>query len=265
MDLSIVIVEYRCLDHVQQCLNSIYRYIHGINYEIKISSNSCYDEAMQRKLHYEFDNVEWIFNKKNVGYARGVNSGIEQCKGNCIFVFNPDIQLLDKEITHALKYLERNTDIGIIGPKITDSNSRIQDSCRSFITPYAFAARCITRFSRKIDSEILDERNYGETRNVDWVSGACMLVKRNAISKVGLMDGRYFMYIEDMDWCKRFWDSGFRVVYWPKMKVHHNPSRASSVALAKIRPNKLMWIHFISYLKFFWKYFPRSLYFNNKK
>lgn len=261
MDLSFIIVEYNCLGKLRDCLKSILQKTRKIDCEIIVSSNSCYDKTEQAKSVSRFPEVRWFFNKRNLGYAKAVNVGLMNSMCKYSLIVNPDIELMDGNVHSALEYFENNPDIGIIGPQIVNGECEIQDSCRTFITPYMFASRCIKRFVRKIDHAILDGRDLNILGDVDWVSGACMLVKREAVEKVGFMDERYFMYIEDMDWCKRFWDSGFRVVYWPHMKVRHDLSRESSVALTKGRPNRLMLTHFVSYLKFFWKYFPKSCYF----
>jgi len=231
--------------------------VNDLKFEIIISSNSNYNNIKKEDLRNEFPFVRWIFNRKNLGFARAVNIGIKNSEGNYLMLINPDAYLLDNIISQLLQYMEENTDIGILGPRLIDNEGRIQDSFRDFITPNRFFWRVMKRLLQKKDREILEKKDYNSVQTTDWISGACMVVRKKAVEQVGLMDERYFLYIEDMDWCRRFWDKGFKIVYWPYMEVCHNSPRYSSFSLSKRRPNKFMWIHFISYMKFFWKFFPR--------
>ncbi|NIS70424.1 MAG: glycosyltransferase [Proteobacteria bacterium] len=252
-DISFIIVEYYCIEDLRNCIISIEEKCAEISHEIIVSSNSVYSSQKKAYLLDEFSGVKWIFNGKNEGFAKAANRGIKESSAKYLLLLNPDTRLIDNRISQMLKYGENNPDIGIIGPKLIDINGNVQDSCRPFITPYMFASRVVDRFSHKINEEILDLTDYNRIQCVDWVSGACMFVRRKGIEKVGLMDERYFLYMEDMDWCRRFWKSGFKVVYWPNMVVRHDASRRSSTSISRRRINKTAWIHFSSYFKYLLK------------
>ena len=266
MNLSIIIVEYYCLEDLRRCLNSIFENITGTDYEIIVPSNSNYTKGEQEKLKKAYSFVKWVFTGKNLGFAKSVNIGIQISCGKYLLILNPDTILLDNNISLFLQYIENNSGVGIIAPMLVNTDGEIQDSYRSFITPFLFISRVISRFVHKTGKQILDKRDYDSIQTADWVSGACMLVRREAIEKVGVMDERYFLYMEDMDWCKRFWDNDLKVVYWPRMVIQHDATRGSSVAFSKGILDKYARIHFISYLKYFWKFFPKSLFsYSNKR
>ena len=98
----------------------------------------------------------------------------------------------------------------------------------------------------------MENTDYSKAQQVDWVSGGCLLGRRSSIDETGLMDERYFMYMEDMDWCKRFWQKGFEVWYLPEWKIEHIGGKASTKKFSIT--NKLMWIHMISYCKYYFKW-----------
>ena len=255
--LSIIIVEYYCIEKLDTCVSSIEKHLKEINYEIIVVSNSKYNTLFRSKILNKFPNVKWIFNEKNLGYAKAVNRGIRASEGTYILILNPDAMVLDKNIIKAIQYLEKNQEVGLLGLKIINSKGVIEESFRSFMTPKVLMKRI---FKRLIKKEFSFAKNIIEgPLEVDWVSGACMLTSREKIEIVGLMDERYFMYIEDMDWCREFWKKGFKVVYWPFGTIMHDASRRSSTDFyKKIFFSKYVIIHFVSYIKYLIKYFPES-------
>jgi len=255
MDLSIIIAEYFSLEELQECLSCIYRNVQGLNYEIVVSSNSCYEKTQQEKLQNEFSHVIWIFNEKNLGFAKAINLGIMKSSGNCVLIMNVDVRLLDNNIIIAYRYLMENPQVGVIGPKIIDNDGNLQDSCRKFMTPTDFFARIIKRAFLRKDVLLNAQFNYNITQPVDWVIGAFMMVKRDAIEKVGLLDEGCFLYVEDMDWCKRFWDCGLKVVYYPNLVVEYKGDRKSILPLISQKfINKYSIYHLKSYLRFLRKH-----------
>jgi GT2 family glycosyltransferase len=112
--------------------------------------------------------------------------------------------------------------------------------------------RIVLRIVKPRSENILEKKDYSKTHYVGWVSGACMLVRKAAIDDVGLMDERYFMYAEDMDWCRNFQNYNWRVCYLPDWKVEHNAGRGSSSRFGL--SNKLMWIHISSLCKYYAKW-----------
>jgi GT2 family glycosyltransferase len=209
--------------------------------------NSSYPEAEQKNIKRLLGGCTIVF-QDNVGFARAVNKGIHLASGEFILLFNPDAELIDNSLGSAIDFMKENNSVAVIGPKILDHENQIQDSCREFMTLGILFKRMLSRMLNRSSGPVLEKRDYSVAVRVDWVSGACMLVRRTAIDQVGLMDDRYFMYVEDMDWCRSFNKNGWQVWYFPKWCVEHNAGRASSGGVPFF--NRLMWIHIASLIKY---------------
>ena len=254
MDISVILIEFHSLEDVKICVQSFMPNLAGLEFEIIVSSNSCYSAEIQEQIKADEPHVAWIFNDRNVGFAQGVNKGIEQACGKSILVSNVDVEVFTP-LAHAYHFLMNDDSVGLIGPQIVDGKGRIQDSCRTFMSPL----HCLTRFIKRVwyKKNVLLEPafDYDMPQSVDWVIGAFMLVKRSAMKRVGMMDEDYFMYVEDMDWCKRFWAQKFKVVYYPSLKIKYEGDRKSTSPFSKKKVlSKYTWFHFISYVRFLVKF-----------
>ena len=254
MKLSFIIIEYHCLDSVYSFLDSIRSTCVGISYEVIISSNSLYDQQKQNVLTKKMPDVMWVFNQTNKGFAGGMNSGILMASGKVIVLMNPDAKISRGDMRKAFDYLMSHQNIGLMGPKIIDQKGNVQDSCREFMIPKKLFSRVRKRVLQGKDVLLVPKFDYTSTQLVDWVIGAFMIIRRDALAKVGLLDQNYFLYVEDMDWCKRLWDNGFQVVYYPHIEVTYKGDRKStSVLISKKMFNKYGFYHLKSYLRFLWK------------
>ena len=252
MDISFIIVEYMDTMTLEKAVFSIIDHVSDVTKEIIVISNSSYSSSEQSDIQSKFSNTRFIFNQYNLGFAKAVNQGIKISTGKFILLLNPDAKILNKGFATVIGFMEQNPHIGILGPKIIDKDGEIQDSYRYFMTIRNLLWRNFRRLVKISSGGILEHKNYSDLQPIDWVSGACMLVRRKAIESVGLMDERYFMYIEDMDWCRRFWKTGWEVWYQPDWKIEHDSGRASTKSFNI--GNKLMWIHLISFCKYYLKW-----------
>lgn len=258
--ISFVIIEYHSVQDVIECAASIIETCGGVQAEIVVSSNSTYSFEQQAILIYDHPNTKWIFNPENGGFANGMNSGLEICTGDVVVIMNPDVRIQTNNISSASKFLIRNPDIGLIGPRIIDTNRSVQDSCRPFMSPFQFLRRIPQRIFWGKDVLLEKDFEYQKVQPVDWVIGAFMMIRRDALEKVGGLDNGYFLYVEDMDWCMRFWKSGYRVVYYPDLVVQYKGDRKSTTAVTEKKYfNRYMYHHFKSYMRFLTKFglFPR--------
>ena len=250
-DVSFVIIEYHCLEEVRNCINTIREKCTDISCEILVSSNSCYSHENRTRLLSEFFGVKWIFNKKNLGFSKAVNVGISNASGQAIVILNPDVILYKGSMLYLYKYLVTQSDVGIIGPKIIAKDGNLQDSCRKFMDPLDLFVRIVKRIIFRKDVLLDSQFNYNKIQTVDWVIGAFMIIKRDAIEKIGLLDESYFHYVSDMDWCKKFWNCGFKVVYYPDLVVKYKGDRKSILPLITRKfINKYSISHILSYLRF---------------
>jgi GT2 family glycosyltransferase len=175
-----------------------------------------------------FPQIGMSKNNYNIGFAKAVNQSLHESNAPYVMILNPDTYVLDGFFGSVLRYMEENLDVGIVGPRILNLDGSVQGSARSFPTPLtALFGRntLLTKWfpnNRFTSGNVLTTRTDGVTSlPVDWVSGACMVIRREAIKDVGPMDERFFIYWEDADWCKRMWDFGWKVIYFPQAHVVH--------------------------------------------
>ena len=223
--ISIVVIEYNAIDEIIQCVKEVKEYCKDVEYELIVSSNSCYSSERQAELRKTIPDVKWSFNEKNGGFAYGMNRGLKIAKGDYLVIMNPDVEVKGS-LTVLIDFLNRHKKVGAIGPQIVGRDGAIQDSCRSFVTPWRFVKRQIRRTMTGAVS-VHEGYDYSKTQTVDWVIGAFIMVRREVYEQVGGLDEAFFMYAEDIDWCTRIWQAGYEVVYCPGLKVVYEGSRSA--------------------------------------
>ena len=238
MDLSILILNYNTCEHLLACLSALLAEgstsLSGgpIQAEVFVVDNASSDGSADM-IATEFPWVELIRSPRNGGFAFGNNQALTRARGATILLLNPDTLIPPGGIGGLLERLHAHPEAGIVGPKLLRPNGSMHLACRrSFPTPstafYRFSglARLFPhspRFGRYnltfVDPDLPIE--------VDSVCGACMLVRRDVLERVGLLDERFFMYGEDLDWCLRARDAGWTVRYEPAVVVQHLHGAAS--------------------------------------
>lgn len=252
---SFVIIEYNSINDVLACASTIICACNNLSYEIIVTSNSTYPAPEQKRLQKKFSDLTWVFNTRNVGFAHGMNLGLAKSTGDVIVILNPDVRIKSGELLTIYEYLMSKNEVGIIGPRIVDRDGVLQDTCRCFMSPLTLFRRIFTRIFTGCDVLIDKNFDYNKVQSVDWVIGAFMMVRRDAFKIVGGLDEGYFLYVEDMDWCKRFWDKGYQVVYYPKLEVEYKGDRKSTSSFfSKKMINKYGLFHLKSYLRFLRKF-----------
>lgn len=231
--LDVIIVNYESTDFLQDCLSSLSCSINGHAVNIIVFDNNSTDSPAF--LSAEFPRIRFIQSKKNVGFAAAVNWVLENTKNPYILLLNPDTIVFPGFFDNILSFLENNEDTGIVGTQILDADGSVQGSARafpSFHTALFGRSSIISKLfpnNPMTCANILTKKtNRGKAIDVDWVSGACMAVRREAVDAVGPMDESFFMYWEDADWCSRMWKKGWKVKYWPGAKILHYVGGSSS-------------------------------------
>ena len=222
--ISIIIIEYNSLDEIKKCIDKIRNNSKDFDYEIIVSSNSCYSKEKQKEIATGMPYARWTFNEKNGGFGYGMNQGLKISKGEYLVIMNPDVAI-NSSIHVLAEFLSEHKNVGAVAPQIVGHNGEIQDSCRKFVTPIRFITRQVKRLITKQISVRNKKFDYTKTQTVDCVIGAFIMVKRDVYEKVGGLDDNYFMYAEDIDWCTRIWQNGYQVVYCPKTQVEYEGSR----------------------------------------
>lgn len=233
---SFIIIEYHSKDEVRKVIESIRKNSQIASDEIIISSNSLYNEIERDEIQKKFGG-KWVFNEKNGGFAYGMNKGLKAAKGEIMIVMNSDVKFITS-LEPMVKYLKSNEEVGIIAPKIIDEKGIIQDSFRNFATPLRFVER---QFGRLLRHDRLQVKNLHQPQKVDWIIGAFMMIRRDFYEKVGGMSEDYFMYCEDMEWCKRAYLAGYKVIYFPESVIEYKGTRSArkNMKYAKIHLRSL--------------------------
>ena len=232
-DFDIIIVNYESSPLTVECIESIYRYVDANHVAIWVIDNGSSDGPEQIKAR--FPKIHLCRNSENIGFAAAVNQGVEKGRVPYIVLINPDASVQEGLFDQAVQYFKVHPDVAILGPRILNADGTTQASARSFPTPLTalFGRRSwLSRFfpnNRFTRANLLADEivNKNEPTTVDWVSGACMMIRRRAVEEVGLLDEAFFMYWEDADWCRRMWNRGWKVVYYPNASVIHTAGESS--------------------------------------
>lgn len=257
--LTVAIIEYHCADQIDDCLQSLNKHMTGNDWECLIVSNSQYSEPELHALRDRFKTVKILDAKENLGYAGGVNYALEHSEAPYLFIMNPDCRLTDDNFQSLCALFEKYEDVAVIGPRVIDVEGEVQPSCRRVPRPWTFLlVRSIFRHlpgaARERRRYLMEDFDRNSQREADWVSGGAMLVRRKAVDEVGGMDERYFLYMEDADWCRRMWDSGWRVIYTPLSTVCHSGQHASLRGGLRALLSPHTRYHLTSLLKYFMKF-----------
>jgi GT2 family glycosyltransferase len=259
LKFSIVIVNYYSGLLSKACIQSVRKTYAGTDYEVIVVDNDSKDDSREI-LTSEIDNIKVKFTGKNLGYAKAVNIAISETSGEYIILLNPDIVALKDGITELIKFMDENPKVGIASGQLINPNGSIQDSGFRFYKPITILYRrtFFRHFpwaKRHLDRIFMHDTDFTKNQKVDWVLGACMCIRRSALEKVGLMDERFFLYFEDMDWCRRFWKLGWEVWYVPRARFAHYHKRESAQEQGVfIFLNPVARIHISSGFKYFMKY-----------
>lgn len=238
LDLAIVIVNYNVSGLLRRCLQTVFASEGDFTYEVCVVDNNSADDSVEM-VRSEFPQVHLIANRENVGYPAANNQGLQALglsgknPPRYALLLNPDTEVPPDAFAYFLAFMDENPDIGVAGPRLVRPDGSLDLACRrGFDSMSALFYRMVglsrlfphsPRFAR-YNMTYLDEHSQAE---VDSVVGAFMWVRGEAISEVGLLDDRFWMYGEDLDWAKRIKDAGWRIVYEPAVTVLH-VKRASS-------------------------------------
>lgn len=262
--VSIIILNYQTKGLLKQCLRGILQSQISLPHEIIVVDNHSQDSSVTM-VRTSFPQVTLIESPANRGYAAGNNIGIAQARGEYLLIVNPDIAIFKGAVETMVAYLEEHRDVALIGPKLINPDGSTQISAYRFpslvIPIYRRTPLGRLPWARKpLRRYLMTDWDHSHNKPVDWVLGACMLVRRSALDKVGSMDERFFLYFEDIDWCRRFWKAGFAVHYLADVDLvhYHKRQSAESPGFAGV----FSWatrVHIASAIKYFAKYLGEPL------
>jgi GT2 family glycosyltransferase len=234
ISLSIVIVTWNNTQIIRECLRSLASLDTNPAAEIIVVDNASSDGTPDL-IQNEFPHVSLIRNQRNLGFAAGSNLGIRLSSGEYVCLINSDVVVPEDCVEKLLRYMGEHQDIALVGPKMILPNGSVGRSCLHFPTVAnwtwrALALDAIFKRSRLFGAYLMTYFQYDRIADVDVVTGWFWVIRRKAMDQVGLLDENFFMYAEDMDWCKRVKNAGWRVVFYPEAAAIHHCGASSAVA-----------------------------------
>jgi N-acetylglucosaminyl-diphospho-decaprenol L-rhamnosyltransferase len=232
--LSIVIVNFNAREHLVNCLQSLVRDRPAEDHEVVIVDNGSTDGSADT-VAVRFPWARIVRLPMNVGFAAGNNAGIRESRGDLLLLLNNDTLPRAGAIDSLIHALRAHPDAAVAGPRLVDGTGRPELSFGPMISPLGELRQKITTALHRRDVPAVAawvEREANREQYVDWVSGACLLVHRKDAEAVGLLDERYFLYTEDVDFCAAIRVRGRRVLFTPAAEIVHLRGRSRATAAA---------------------------------
>lgn len=243
IDLSVVIVNWNTKDLLLQCIASILEQTKESSLEIIVVDNNSTDGS-QEAVKEAYPKVRLICNRENLGFAKANNIGILKSKGRYVCLVNSDIVALDQCLDKMRAYMDRQQKIGALGPKTVNEHFQLRKNAREFpslrnlLCQALFLERLFPN-TRLMRGRVIHNYDFDYTREVDVLSGCCLMLRREALEQVGLLDEIFFIYGEDVDWGKRFNASGWRTVLHPEAEAIHIGGASSSIQSLRFLKERL--------------------------
>jgi GT2 family glycosyltransferase len=260
MELSVIVTHYH-EPQLKDCLKTLKNSLVGIKSEIIVVMSEYKHEELEGFLA-DFPDITFLPFKENLFFVRTANRGIEKAKGDFILIINADVIVSEEAVESLINFLRNNQDVGLAGPRILYPDNSEQPSAFRFYSPLTVLCRrsflgkvkiCRNNNERFLYKDI-DFSSQKEV-NVDWLSnGAGVMARREYIEKIGLLDERFCHYFSDVDWCRRFWQKGLRVVYFPRVSFYHYHGKRSAGGIMSLLKNKITRIHLLDGIKYFLKW-----------
>lgn len=229
--LSIVIVNYNAREYLRECIFSIEDTIGNLDHEIIVVDNHSMDGSVTF-VREAFPGITLIANKTNGGLSRACNQGIKISKGRYILLLNNDTVLLPHALERMVAAMERHPGIGLLGCRLLNSDGSLQQSFGRVINfRNDFFQKFFINLYEKRKNRLVGKlliRSHSQGKDVDWIKGACMLLRRETVFDAGLLDENYFMFMEEVDLSIRVKQMGWRVVYIPDARIVHHGGGSTS-------------------------------------
>lgn len=241
-DVSILIVNYNVKDYLLQCLRSIEASSPGVSYEVVVVDNASVDQSIS-ELKPDFPTVNWIQLEENVGFGRGNNRGLEECRGRYVLFLNPDTIIAQDTLETMVRFMDEHADVGMAGCKVLNPDGTFQLACRRGLpTPWASFCKLSGLQSLFPKSKLFARYNLtylpiDATYEVDVLIGAFMIAPTSLMKELGGFDPDFFMYGEDVDLCYRVKKAGKKVMYTHQTSIIHfkgESTRRSSINEVKV-------------------------------
>jgi GT2 family glycosyltransferase len=234
MDLSIIIVNWNTKEYLLPCLKSIFKGGQGTGWEVIVVDNGTRDGSRE-EVKKVFPSARLIENEKNFGFAKAANQGLQKASGRYALLLNPDTQVENGAIERLVSFMDAYSDVGVAGAQLLNADGTKQNSIANFPSlGTELLNKSLLRwlFPTKFPGK---GRNYSEPIEVDSVIGACMMVRRDTLDQVGLLDEDYFLFLEETDWCYRMKKAGWKIYHVPQAEIYHFQGKSAETVKKRAR------------------------------
>lgn len=232
IDLSVSIVNTNNRSLLELCLESIYQTTQQTSFEILVVDN-CSTDGSAEMVRTRFPGVAVIETEARLGYAASHNRALRLCQGRYFLVFNEDVRVLPGALDNMVAFMDCHPEAGMLGCRLLNPDGSLQPSCRAF--PNLWIMFCRSLYLDKLfprnrwfGADYLGGWEHDSVREVNVIKGCCMLVRREVVAQVGLLDERFFIYYEETDWCYRAVQHGHKVYFTPEAEVIHYGEQTTS-------------------------------------
>ena len=224
-DVSVVIISFNTRDLLRDCLNTLAREAGSVTYEALVVDSASRDGSAEM-IDREFPGARLFRSAVNLGFAGANNVAFPECRGRYVVLLNSDAFLTPGALAQSVERMDANPGVGIGGVRLVGRDGSWQPSARMFpslLNDFLLLSGLSNRFPKsrffgRVDRTWADP---DEEAEVDWVPGAYSIIRREALEKVGHFDGRFFLYYEEVDLCRRFKNAGYQVRYFPDIRIVH--------------------------------------------
>jgi GT2 family glycosyltransferase len=229
-DLSVIIVSWNVREFLAACLDSIAAHAGDLDIEVIVVDSYSSDGTVEM-VRERYQWVKFLPQSTNIGFTRGNNLGLSAAQGRYLMLLNPDTEVVGDALSRMVRYLDDHPDVGVVGPRTLNSDGSTQSTRRRFPT-FATALFESTWLQPIAPHQVLD-RYYArdiadnDIADVDWVQGSALMMRRKAYAQIGGLDEQYVMFSEEMDWCKRVRNAGWRVVYLGDAAIIHHGGKST--------------------------------------
>lgn len=224
--LAIIIISFNVCKLLKECLESIYRETTRTRFEIWVIDNLSRDDSV-RMLKESFPEVHLIENQENLGFTRANNQAIAKCQSDLVLLLNPDTLIQDGALDKMVQFMDEHPDVGVSGCRVLNPDGSLQLACRRSIPSPKVAFYRLSGLSRLFpNSKVMAKYNLtyldpDKPHEVDAVSGAFLLIRKQVVDRIGMLDETFWIFGEDIDWCIRAKKAGWKVMYYPDARILH--------------------------------------------
>lgn len=239
IDLSVIIVSWNVRIFLAKCLESLKGERKTLRIQVVVIDNGSRDGTVEH-IPAAHPDIEFIAAGENLGFARANNLGLERARGRYVLLLNPDTEVEPGSLSGLVTYLDRHPEVGAAGVQLLNTDGSLQPSCLRFPTPgvtimNALGLRVLFPRLTAFRKYLMADWDHSEERNVDQLMGAFIMVRSEIVEAVGPLDERFWMYYEEVDWCRRIRQAGWRIRYVPAFRTTHHLSQSARLQAAPRR------------------------------